>query len=60
MKDKKDNKIIKKNNKTPEKKETVKFIYKVKNEAKKNDIAYDLRVTSYNVSNNIPYSYGIR
>ena len=60
MKDKKENKKIKKVNKTPEKKETVKFLYKVKNEAKKSDIAYDLRVTSYNISNSNPYSYGIR
>lgn len=60
MKDKNENKKIKKINKTPKKKETVKFLYKVKNEAKKNDIAYDLRVTSYNISNNNPYSYGIR
>lgn len=57
----KNKKEIKNNNKkTPEKKETVKFLYKVKNEARKKDISYDLRVTSYNVSNQNPYSYGIR
>ena len=58
MKNKK--KVIKLENKKSKKKEIVNFISKVKNEAKKNDIAYDLRVTSYSVSNDKPYSYGIR
>lgn len=60
MKNKNNNEDVKKVKKTPEKKEAVKFIYKVKNSAKKNNISYDLRVTSYNVSDNNPYSYGIR
>lgn len=58
MKNKKE--IENNNKKTPEKKETVKFLYKVKNEARKKDISYDLRITSYDVSNQNPYSYGIR
>lgn len=56
----KDNKNVKNIKKSPEKKETIKFLYKVKNEAKKNDIPYNLRITSYNVSNDNQYSYGIR
>lgn len=60
MKNKNNNEDVKNVKKTPEKKEAVKFIYKAKNSAKKNNISYDLRVTSYNVSNNNPYSYGIR
>ena len=39
----KDNKNVKNIKKSPEKKETIKFLYKVKNEAKKNDIPYNLR-----------------
>ena len=53
-------KKVKETKKASEKKETVKFIYKAKNEAKKNNISYDLRATNYNASNKTPYSYGIR
>lgn len=53
-------KIIKDKINTPEKKETIKFIQNVKNDAKNKKISYNMRIADYNISNQTIYSYGVR